>query len=763
MPPDGEDYLELRVHGVAGTPPESMLELGAVPCDPAPDPCGEPTGAPVQIFQQPECQPRVRAFSWRSLTSGSPVMALWMLLLPYMLANVAGWAMLPLAAYRPAPEDDSPRPWSMRWITFFVRLTGLLVTMLTALFAALVFVDILGYQGWARARGWAWGPALGLFLAALVVLALFRYTRVRKPGAQGYWNDAIQDPVGHAWLDRHQARMWDSSGIILRLRRLHFGAAWGFLASLALISLHELEGGWDGWDLTVFMLALGATMLSVALVGVLSLSEGRNLGWTTPFIRHATWIASLVAVAGAIWRWAIVDLAGEDAEFLPGVRGSGAWVALVLLLLVGAASLVSWAARDAERAPKAAAWNLPALLLTAATVVTIFGIGLAAQVARFFGERACPEDPEAGCRPDLGFVEDWVAVAFTWMLTVLVWIVAIRFVRALAGARGSTLPFMVALRRMTDNVSKILATLTVIGVVALVGGLVLGVSKGFGEVTLPAGVEIASVVLFLLPPLLAGLALAFGRSQWVGLVAVAALAAIVWGFAHFDWEIEVSQVSIPPSSFLAFARVVAISLPTALIASRVVAAFRNGEERRGVAIIWDLGNFWPRWFHPFAPPTYSDVAVTQLQSTFESELQNASDVILAPHSQGSIISAATLAGTDTALTERVGYLTYGSPLSRLYAQAFPAVFTAELLEALCARLTSTDGTLRWRNLYRPTDPIGGKVMTVPPGVPAGRTHVADEVDEEVLPVICGRSHSDYPKEAAYATAREELLAAVRQG
>lgn len=756
MPPGGNhDYLELRVHGVAGTPAESMLELGAVPSNPPPDECGKPTRAPVQLYRQPECQPRLRAFSWRSLTSGSPAMALWMLLLPYMLANVAGWAMLPLAAYRPAPGDDSPRPWSIRLITFFVRLAGVLVTILMALFALLVLVDLLGYQGWARARDWEWGPALGLFMAALVILALFGFTCVRKPDARKYWSDQIQDPVGYAWLDHYQARMWNSSGIILRLRRLHLGAAWGFLASLALIALRELEG-WDGWDVAVFVLSVGATLLSVALLGVLSLSAGKNLGWTTWLIRHAVWIVSLAAVAGAIWRWAIVDVSDERAEFLPAVRGSGAWIAIFLLLFVAVASLVSCIGRDAQRAPKMAGWNLPALLLTAATVGTIFGIGLASQVARLLGERECLGPPQPGCRPELGDVIDWIAVALTWMLTALVWVLAIRFSYALAVARGSTLPLMVAVRKMTDNVSKILATLTVIGVVALVAGLALGSSTSFGEVDLPAWVEIASVVLLLLPPALAGIVLIARRPCWVALPAFAAVAGAVWGFVHFDWEIEVAQVSIPPSSYLAFARLVAISLPTALVAGRVVAAFRNGEERRGVAIIWDLGNFWPRWFHPFAPPTYSDVAVSRLQSTLEEELSSTRDVLLAPHSQGSIISAAVLADMDPTSTRRVAYLTYGSPLSRLFAQVFPAVFTRELLDALCARLTP-DGTLRWRNLFRPTDPIGGKAMADPPGVPEGMD-AEEEVDCEVLPVVCGRSHSDYPKEPAYATARAELLA-----
>ena len=57
----------------------------------------------------------------------------------------------------------------------------------------------------------------------------------------------------------------------------------------------------------------------------------------------------------------------------------------------------------------------------------------------------------------------------------------------------------------------------------------------------------------------------------------------------------------------------------------------------------------------------------------------------------------------------VAFLTYGSPLHRLYAPWFPAYFNVATFAELDQRLAD-----RWQNLYRNTDPIGGRI---PPGPP----------------------------------------------
>jgi hypothetical protein len=85
---------ELRIHGVSGTPPESMLDYPH-PRQVAGDavsgfyrrwwPAGPPTAADGDV----EGQCRREAYSWGGLTSGGASRALWLLLLPFMMLNFA--------------------------------------------------------------------------------------------------------------------------------------------------------------------------------------------------------------------------------------------------------------------------------------------------------------------------------------------------------------------------------------------------------------------------------------------------------------------------------------------------------------------------------------------------------------------------------------------------------------------------------------------------------------------------------------------------
>jgi hypothetical protein len=744
-------FVELRVHGVAGTPPESMLGLGAVPLDPPADECGKAEKADITVYGPPDVAPTTRAFSWSSMTSGSALMALWILLLPYMLANVAGWAMVPLESST-AQAEGAPRPWPIRFVAFFVRLGGLLVTAIFVLFALLMLADLVGFQRFANEKWWA--PGAGVAAAAGLLGVLYWFTRVRlreEWKARSPWADDAKDPVGYAWLASNQARMWNSPGIIVRLRRLHLAWGLGLVALVSMCSLRALDVEWGATDGVVASFAIAATVLPVLLLALVCLSDGHDLRRTTFWIRWGAWSLALVAVAGAVWRFLVASPAPTEAErFLPSIRGAGACVAALLAVAVGAGAFIAGRSRGSARAPRWAAWNQPALLLTGATVGALFGAGVAVQVARAFGDAECKNPGAADCKLVIGTLEDWIATVFTLMLAVLILVLGVRLVLAMRDLPADQ-RLLRAVRALAQNVSTILATLGGIGIAGLLVAFVLGWRTGFGDVTPPPWVTIPAVILVLAPVAVAAF-LACAKLGRAGIVVGAALIAIVAWVLVAGKSFRFADVTLPPQTFLAFARGLALTLPTALVLSRLVAAVRNREARRGVAVLWDLGNFWPRWFHPFAPPTYSDTAVTKLRNDVRDGLAAGTRVLLAPHSQGSIIASASVTYLDGP-SERLALLTYGSPLSRLYPQVFPAVYTKEMLEAMCDRLSGDgDATLRWKNLWRSSDPIGGPIEGSPTGMPAGWK---GGVDVEVE-VRCGRNHSDYPVEPEYTEAAQNL-------
>ncbi|MGC4787481.1 hypothetical protein ACLQ22_06505 [Micromonospora sp. DT178] len=151
--------LELRVHGVSNTPPGQILGLRPAPGTDAPAPPWLVAGGPVTgFYRSPAAEPAdptaepadpvvVEAYSWGQLTSGARTArdverALWTLLLPFTLANVA------LHARPSVPADPATERWhSTSGITaWLIRLFCLSLTDSFALTLTAVGVDLVGWQ-----------------------------------------------------------------------------------------------------------------------------------------------------------------------------------------------------------------------------------------------------------------------------------------------------------------------------------------------------------------------------------------------------------------------------------------------------------------------------------------------------------------------------------------------------------------------------------------------------------------------------------------
>ncbi|MEU2880757.1 hypothetical protein ABZ651_32035, partial [Streptomyces sp. NPDC007070] len=180
-PPGPRPALELLVHGVGGTTPQEMLD----------DPhtvrvSGDDTAALYRRAADADAESRPEghrdgpvpeAYVWCNLTSGDSSRALWLLLLPFMVVNLAHWM-------RPTTRG---RPRTVRLYGLLVRLTGLTLTVLFVAAACEVALDLAAWQcagtracaarhSWlgflAPGAGWWSTPGRRLALAAAIPTAL---------------------------------------------------------------------------------------------------------------------------------------------------------------------------------------------------------------------------------------------------------------------------------------------------------------------------------------------------------------------------------------------------------------------------------------------------------------------------------------------------------------------------------------------------------------------------------------------------------------
>ncbi|NUP00471.1 MAG: hypothetical protein HOV96_05925 [Nonomuraea sp.] len=731
---------ELRVHGVSGTPPESILNHPH-PREIAGDattgfyrrwwPGGRPAGDQADV---PGTRHR-EAYAWGGLTSGGRTIALWLLLLPFSLANLS-YFMLP----RPAAGARLRHVTEAAQRLFALLLTGTLVGAVTR-----ASVDLIGWQctaagracahdtapAWVHWMGELWGsePSRRLAVTALApsALVVLLWWIARRTWERDEQTGFPPDGSNRSGPLLAQPRLWHGGAPVWRLRAVHVAYAFG---SVGLAVAAPFARAPLGLALTVANVAvqLGAAVLVTlpAIARRLDPYAGEAVpAWLTSACRVLRAAGPLVLLATLAAALAGMSPAMPGRQ-LPGV-GVGAFqfaltLALGLFILIATAVLARMdrPARAGDPMEGRALGGMAAwfTLMVAAGSANVLALGLLFWTAAFFGVPASAAEP--GPVDRRLFLDDPV-----WWTAALVPLLVAGFL-AVAGAlwliRGSAAAALTprltpyygahdrdvagkwALASLTDRAGLVLAVLTGVGVA---GSAAVTVIYRF-DLFAPIGG-------------LAGLLASVG--SW-------AMTAIVVGLV--------------------------------LLGRRT---YSDTRLRRTIGILWDVSTFWPRAIHPLAPPCYTERVIPELLARVSTLTRSGGDeVVLSGHSQGSVLTAALVLQIRPELRPRIRLLTHGSPLRRLYAAFFPAYFGTPGLAAV-------RDAVEWTNLYRLSDPIGGPVFRrVDPFGPDPAEEGERTVDRfcwdplqpgpgEPLPEA--RWHSDYWLDPVYEETLTRLAAGPR--
>ncbi|WP_425276656.1 hypothetical protein [Streptomyces diastatochromogenes] len=737
-----EPELELLVHGVGGTTPEKMLD----------DPrtvriTGDDTAAVFRradhtadapAGQGPHSEPVQEAYVWCNLTSGDGSRALWLLLLPFMVVNLAHWM-------RPAADG---RGRTVRFYGLLVRLAALTLTVLLVAAACEVALDLVAWQcagvaacahrhSWlgflspaATDDGWWSLPGRRLALAASVpaaLTALLWYLSHRTWSAYESHRPMSRDPEpetdGSALA---RPGFWYGRRLVARLRAAHTAAGLLTVAAAVVTPAARFDhrsGGPAALDALSWILAAALLGCAAAVVGVVCRRGRSENRLDQQLDRHLVRRLPLGALGLLLLT---VLYAGwsrpgwRSAGRLPGDPAFGGLMLaqglLVVVLIVVAHDLYR---RHPDRHAGMRGLGGPAVALLACALGGVMSGGVAQRVADWLdGTRALLDGPPV--------LLTWQASAIPPILAVLLAVAAHLALRTARLARAERDRVRDEHPGEPEDPSRTRA---------------IAQARAMATLTDRAPLVIA---------VLAATTLLLGAAALAGALATGQPPE---GAARRTYDVvqAVAETSQTLGSWL-------VGVGFLLFVTWARRAYRDASARRTIGILWDVGTFWPRAAHPFAPPCYAERAVPDLTWRMATWTRHTGGrLVLSGHSQGSVLAAAAAWQLTPSVRKRVALLTYGSPLERLYGRWFPAHFGPRALTALHADVAC------WRNLYRRTDPIGGPVRL--PG------DSGPQVDHEPLrdPLAYGRTpqhplpapilgHSDYQADPAFARERTRLLA-----
>jgi len=728
---------ELRVHGVGGTPPDATLG------DLAPE---QVMGDSIAGFYrtsdhkastedravQADEDRHVEVYSWGGLTSGSKVRVLWLALLPFLFGNLAGWM---------CSARTRGSAWRFRLHRLAAGLGTLALTVNTALIAVMISADVIAYQttraGVARHQWWlaplGWHsisgyPArqvmLGVLVPVLLVLALtwlakttWRYEAVRPPYRVENQPDDKPRLVTAAALPGGLAddEFWDGEGSVKVITWVHVAVVAGFLAIalgvtvkalVAAGSAHAVALGWLGIGLGAATVALGAGYVCLDAFDAVTDDVRRRVAYL--LIPGAA-----ALIASGLFAWLQPGGPARRAADLPGMAGVIGWTALAIAVVV-AVALVSMllGLGDSRGTLVGASW---VTLMLGFGTLNIVLLGGEIWVAHLVGPVTSDAAEALSSSPG----KIYLPYVITSGVPLLVWAAVLVIVAfgLVEGVRWL----------LTRQLPEAAATQYKGGAEAFRNPL-----TGPDRYWYWSGLD-----PFAPPAVKAGTAGPGGqgwerkiaRVQFLGRAphdATWLLWAIITGqliMAVCVWQLHVQPPVLIRNLGIAIA---GLALPAAM--AFLVSAWSDTTKRRTIGILWDVGTFWPRSFHPLSPPCYTERAIPELQRRMWWLHDNGGRVMLTAHSQGTVLAAAALAQPGCRpKDDQPALITFGSPLCKLYSWGFPGYMDRTLLEKL-----EPGGTAKlkgWRNFYYPTDPIGGSVAPDLSG--------EDQVDQEFLdPADC---------------------------
>jgi hypothetical protein len=730
-----EGVTELRVHGVGGTPPDAILG------DLAPE---QVSGDAIAGFYRSsdhrasgldraagaDVDRHVEVYSWGGLTSQSKIRVLWLALLPFLFANLAGWM---------CSAKTRKSAWRFRLHRLAAGLGALALTVNAALIVVMISADVTAYQttraGLARHQWWlaplswpfvAGHPArqvmLGVLVPLLFVLALlwlasmtWRYEAVRPPYQVKPERKKPARKITAAALKGGLAdkEFWDGESSVRLVTWLHLAVVGGFLAIVLGVTTKALTGsphvivlGWIAIGLGAATVALGIAYVCLDALDALT----DDLRGRLPLLLAPAGVALLAA---GLFAWLQPGGPTPRAAELPGMASVIGWTTLAIAVAAAIALISMLLGLPAGQGTLIGGpW---VTLMLAFSVLNTVLLGAEIWVAHLVGP-VTSNAADALARPQ-GKI--YLPYVITSGIPLLVWaavlaVLAFGLTEVVRWLRTRRLPDEVA-GEYRNEAAAFRTPLTVPRKYWYWSGLTPFRPPGDASEDDGQSKNWERTI---------------ARAQFVG-DAPHDATWLLWGIigAQLAMALCVWQLHVQPPVVIRNVGVFLAALVLPALMAFLYSAWSDPSKRRTIGILWDVGTFWPRSYHPLSPPCYTERAVPELQRRMWWLHDNGGRAMLVAHSQGAVLATAALVQRECRPDgDHPALITFGSPVCKLYSWGFPAYFDPKLLEPLEPRGT---GRLNdWRNFYYPTDPIGGSVAR---DLRAGD----DPVDKEFLdPADC---------------------------